>query len=161
MTHESDRPDPEEHGRQLDEDAAWRAIVDNYGDQPDFPDLDLPDPDDAPDTPQAAPAAPAFPSLERRWEDPLQSEASWEDEGHFTPPEPPPLPTVEPQRRLAWAGLFGAPLVMLVAVVLGWTMPGWLGFLLVAGFLGGFGFLVATMPRSRSEDGDGDDGAVV
>jgi hypothetical protein len=50
---------------------------------------------------------------------------------------------------------------MLLAVVLGWTMPGWLGFLLVAGFLGGFGFLVATMPRSRGEDGDGDDGAVV
>jgi hypothetical protein len=48
---------------------------------------------------------------------------------------------------------------MLVAVVLGWTYPVWFAVGLVLAFVGGFVFLVATMPRDR---GDGwDDGAVV
>jgi hypothetical protein len=48
---------------------------------------------------------------------------------------------------------------MLIAVAVGWAMPDWLAMLLVAGFVGGFVFLVATMPRDRRDDGD--DGAVV
>ena len=68
-------------------------------------------------------------------------------------------PAGTPARRLAWAGLFGPPLLMMLAVVLGWTYPPWFLMLLVAAFVGGFVFLVATMPRDRGEDGD--DGAVV
>ena len=34
-------------------------------------------------------------------------------------------------------------------------------FLLVVGFVGGFGYLVATMPRGRHDGWSGDDGAVV
>ena len=60
---------------------------------------------------------------------------------------------------LMWFGLFGAPLLMLAAVVLDLSYPGWLTFGLVAGFVGGFVFLVATMPRDRGDEGD--DGAVV
>ena len=48
---------------------------------------------------------------------------------------------------------------MLAAVVLGWVLPDWVSMLLVASFVGGFVFLVATMPRERRDDGD--DGAVV
>jgi hypothetical protein len=33
--------------------------------------------------------------------------------------------------------------------------------MLATAFIGGFVYLVATMPRSRGEDGSGDDGAVV
>jgi hypothetical protein len=48
---------------------------------------------------------------------------------------------------------------MLAAVVFGWTFPTWLSVLMVAAFVGGFVFLVATMPR---DGGDGwGDGAVV
>ena len=49
---------------------------------------------------------------------------------------------------------------MLLAVVFGWTFPTWVSLGLVAAFVGGFVFLVATMPRD--ERGRlGDDGAVV
>ena len=91
----------------------------------------------------------------------LNSEASWDEEGHFVPPTPPPLPTLEPRRKLAWIGMFGAPTVMLLAVVFGWQLPGWVGTLLVGSFVGGFVYLVATMPRRRPGDWSGDDGAVV
>lgn len=167
MTHDPDGTSPEdpqqgpggpgEGNRKLDEDAAWRAIVENYGEEPADPPLDPP-------TEQAPPREdeqPRFSVFDRRWDEPMNTEATWEDEGHFVPPDPPPLPKLEPRRKLAWIGLFGPPVLMLVAVVFGWQYPGWLSFLLVAGFLGGFGYLVATMPRSRGEDGSGDDGAVV
>ena len=91
----------------------------------------------------------------------LNSAASWDDEGHFVPPEPPPLPTLEPRRKLAWIGLFGAPAMLLLAVIFDWHFPSWLGTLLVLAFVGGFVYLVATMPRSRPGDWGGDDGAVV
>ncbi len=54
-----------------------------------------------------------------------------EDEEHFVPPEPPPVPRGTPARRLAWAGLFLPPLLMLAAVVFGWTFAPW--FSLAAG----------------------------
>jgi hypothetical protein len=173
MTQNPDGSNPEDtpeggptgHGgegnRKLDEDAAWRAIVENYGDEPPVDEYYT----EAPTAGEpAAPSSAEDPPpgvLERGWNDPHQTEATWDDEGHFVPPVPPPMPKLEPRRKLAWIGLFGAPALMLVAVVFGWQYPGWLGFLLVAGFLGGFGYLVATMPRSRPEDGSGDDGAVV
>ena len=86
---------------------------------------------------------------------------SADDEGHFVPPPPPPLPVLEPRRKLAWFGLFGAPTLMLLAVIFGWTLPGWVGSLLVGSFVGGFVYLVATMQRRRPGDWSGDDGAVV
>ena len=85
-------------------------------------------------------------------------EPAWHEEEHFVPPEPPPVPRATPARRLAWLGLFVPPLVMLAAVAFGWVLPDWASMLLVSGFVGGFVFLVATMPRDRR---DGDDGAVV
>ena len=75
------------------------------------------------------------------------------------PPPPPPVPRPEPRRGLAWAGLFGAPVILLVALVFGVYLPGWLSLLLVAGFIGGFGYLVATMSNDPRDPGD--DGAVL
>ncbi len=156
MTEDHKHPDDEPVGpdaaRKLDEDAAWQAIVEHYGERP------VIEPDQEPtDEPEPA----QFPAFERRWEEPLESDASWADEGHFVPPVPPPLPQVDPPRRLAWAGLFGAPVVMIIGYVLGVTYPTWLLGIVVAGFFGGFGYLVATMPRDRPDDWSGDDGAVV
>jgi hypothetical protein len=145
--------------RKLDEDAAWRAIVENYGERPALEDLP-PEPPPVPLTPPGEPVDP-FPSLHRRWQEPMDTGATWEDEGHFVPPEPPPLPRVEPRRKLAWIGLFGGPALMLLGVVFGLEYPRWLTGMLATAFIGGFVYLVATMPRSRGEDGSGDDGAVV
>lgn len=125
---------------QPDEDAAWRAIVANYGD------LELgPEPDPA--------------SYRQLQQDP-QPEPVDEDE-HFVPPEPPPLPHLDPRRKLAWFGLVGCPLVMLVGAILGVPYPGWLALLMAFAFIGGFVYLVATMPRRRNDEWDGDDGAVL
>lgn len=162
-------------GRKLDEDAAWREIVAHYGDVPvieDPPPMVQPPPTEGTAEPAPEPPRPARPArperneprgiLEPGWHDDLNSTpTSWEDEGHFVPPTPPPLPPLDPRRRLAWSGLFGAPTLMLLAVVLGWQYPDWFMLLLTGGFIGGFAYLVATMPKSRDGDGPGDDGAVV
>jgi hypothetical protein len=167
---------PDGHDLPLDEDAAWRAIVDNYGSRPE---LGTPssEPDAAPEEGSAGPSAaegceptptePAGPSVfDRSYLDAQAAEddrarASWADEGHFVPPEPPPVPRTTPARRLAWAGLFGAPALMLLAVVVHLTFPTWLSLGLVAAFVGGFVFLVATMERPGGDGWGGDDGAVV
>jgi hypothetical protein len=94
-------------------------------------------------------------------EEPLHSEASWDDEGHFVPPPPPPLPTVEPRRKLAWGALLAGPLLGLLSFVLGIRVPDWLTVVLVLGFVGGFVYLVATMRASRDDGWPGDDGAVL
>jgi hypothetical protein len=156
----SDPDDPRDNGsseagREIDEDAAWRAIVEHYGER-----AQLDDPEPPAPTPPPAPAA-RGPILEPGWQDARNTDATWHDEGHFVPPTPPPLPPLDPRRKAAWWGLFGAPALMLVAVVFGWQLPGWLMFGLVGAFVGGFGYLVATMPSSRPGDGSGDDGAVV
>jgi hypothetical protein len=47
--------------------------------------------------------------------------------------------------------------VLVIAVILGVHLPAWLGYLLVAGFVGGFGYLVTRMPRGPRDPMD--DGA--
>ena len=147
-------------GRKLDEDAAWRDIVAHYGDRPTVDPAPEPSPGPPPGPPPAEGSDERLRGLFRpSWKDPLDSEATWDDEGHFVPPEPPPVHVADPRRRAAWLGLFGSPLVMLVAVVLGWQLPGWLMLGLAGAFVGGFVYLVATMSNRR--EGPGDDGAVV
>lgn len=179
MTRNPDQPDDPDEGvdrprdpgadKKLDEDAAWREIVENFGERATL-DADQSDGGDPPATAAEPPAPepPAEPSQERlqglfrpAWSEPAQTEATWDDEGHFVPPDPPPVHVLDPRRRLAWAGLFGAPLLMLVTVVLGWQLPDLLMFGLAMSFAGGFVYLVATMPNRRPGDGSGGDGAVV
>jgi hypothetical protein len=84
------------------------------------------------------------------------------DEGHFVPPEPPPLPEADVTSRFAWLAVVGGPVLMLLAVLLQWNMTWWLTTLCVGGFLGGFATLVARM--SHGDDDEDDDpgrGAVV
>jgi hypothetical protein len=125
-----------------DQEAVWRDIVEHYGDRPQLADDELgerpeplPDPGPADRTP-------------------------WAPEDHYVPPAPPPVPRPTAPRALAWLGMFGAPVVVLVLLVLGVTVPSWLGFLLFCAFVGGFVFLVATMRKDDDSD-PWDDGAVV
>jgi hypothetical protein len=139
-------------GEPFDLDAEFAKIVEAYGDEP------------AEVTPPPTPEGLTERFAARGWSepsaDPLNTEATWEDEGHFVPPEPPPLGVPEPSRLVAWCGVLGAPLVMLVMVLLSITPAGWVAFLMVVGFVGGFVYLVATMRRD-DDHWPGDDGAVL
>ncbi|MFJ1600603.1 hypothetical protein [Streptomyces sp. NPDC088261] len=84
-----------------------------------------------------------------------------DDEGHFVPPEPPPLPEADVTSKFAWLGVVGGPVLMLVAVLLQWDMTWWLTTICVGGFLGGFATLVARMSHGDDEDDDPGRGAVV
>ncbi|WP_151479156.1 hypothetical protein [Streptomyces albicerus] len=93
--------------------------------------------------------------------EPAEEDFDEDDEGHFVPPEPPPLPTADTTAKFAWLAVIGGPLLLLLAVLLGWHMSWWLATLGIGGFLGGFATLVA---RMRGDDEDEDDpgrGAVV
>ena len=132
------------------EDALWRSIIDNYGDRPeiDEPEIVVPpslrDLDAIPPGPEALPTA--TPAAE-----PV------DPQDHFVPPVPPPLPAPPPARLLAWVGLFGVPMFVLVALVAGLVLPSWVGLILMVWFVGGFVFLVASMRPGPGEDHD--DGA--
>jgi hypothetical protein len=90
----------------------------------------------------------ARPSRRRR-------DSDWSTD-RFVPPTPPPLPTPTTDRLIAWLGVFGSPVVLLVCLVFGIDLPQLVAYLLVAGFVGGFLYLVIQMPRGpRDPDDDG------
>jgi hypothetical protein len=95
----------------------------------------------------------------RDYEAPEESDDG--EEGHFVPPEPPPLPDADVTSKFAWLGAIGGPVLMLVAVLLQWEMTWWLTTVCVGGFLGGFGTLVARMSHGDGDDDDPGRGAVV
>jgi len=117
-----------------DDDAAWQQIVDNYGERPepaaDAPHIDSP----ATDAPE-----------------PFQLELYDEQ---FVPPPLPPPPVIRPERRLAWVGLVGSPVLLLAFTFLDYALPTVLTGGLVVAFLASFGYLVATMePHDPDDDG--------
>jgi hypothetical protein len=78
---------------------------------------------------------------------------------HFVPPTPPPLPSTDMITRLAWVGVLGTPVVFLAIVLFSLSVPGIVGAVGAAAFVGGFVILIA---RLRGHDPyDPDDGAVV
>jgi hypothetical protein len=158
---DASRPDDSEPG--LDIDAVFADIVAHWEPSPrSADDLTLPD-----EPVERAvvwdPGLLAAEEQDRRTPEPAaHSEVPPEDEEeHFVPPPPPPLPKLDPRRKLAWVGLFGAPALGLVLMVLGVVVPGWVVLGLVAAFVGGFGYLVATMGSSPPDPWSGDDGAVL
>jgi hypothetical protein len=89
--------------------------------------------------------------------EPTRPPADTED--HFVPPPPPPLPRGDGVSRLAWAGVLGTPVFLVVAVALGWRLPSWATTLAVIALVAGF---VTLVTRLRGHDPhDPDDGAVV
>jgi hypothetical protein len=88
------------------------------------------------------------------------SEGTDDPDDGFVPDPPPPLPQLEPWQQLAWVGVVGGPLLLLVAVLFSISLPTWVSLLAVTGFIGGFITLVARMDDGGSDD-DPDNGAVV
>ncbi|WUW12635.1 hypothetical protein OG707_08670 [Streptomyces sp. NBC_01465] len=177
--------DAEREPQPIDEEAAWAAIVAGYGEEPTDPagtkpfksveDLALLE-DDVNETPEAAPKPdkPEKPALgssvvfapgvggprDFSVAEPKDDDLDDSDEGHFVPPDP-ELPEADVTAKFAWLAVVGGPVLLLLAVLLGWEMTWWLTVLGVGGFLGGFATLVA---RMKHDDEDGDDpgrGAVV
>ncbi|MEU9448215.1 hypothetical protein [Streptomyces sp. NPDC048277] len=182
--------EPDEKGVPFDEEAAWAAIVAGYGEEPPDPpgakpykpveDLALPPAEEDDDTDddtgaeaseeQQRPVRPLGSSVSfapgvgpRDYTAPEPSEDDFDedDEGHFVPPEPPPLPIADTTAKFAWLGVVGGPVLLLLAVLLGWDMTWWLATLGIGGFLGGFVTLVTRMKTDDDEDGDPGRGAVV
>ncbi|MET9773882.1 hypothetical protein ABZ023_06370 [Streptomyces sp. NPDC006367] len=175
---------PEERGVPVDEDAAWAAIVAGYGEEPPDPpgakpfksveDLALLEPETndekpAPDRPASARPlggsvvafAPGVGPRDHSLTEPSDDDLGEDDEGHFVPPEPPPLPEGDTTAKFAWLGVLGGPVLLLLAVLLGWDMTWWLTTLTIGGFLGGFATLVMRMRPGDEDDDDPGRGAVV
>lgn len=93
--------------------------------------------------------------------EPSEDDFDADDEGHFVPPEPPPLPAADPTAKFAWLAVVGGPILLLLAVLLSWDMTWWLATLGIGGFLGGFATLVMRMKTDDDEDDDPGRGAVV
>ncbi|MFJ7964288.1 hypothetical protein [Streptomyces sp. NPDC096324] len=194
----------------FDEEAAWKSIVEGYGEEPADPpgsrpfrsieDLALPEPgpdtgsetggagsgdgtgeDDAPapgagSEPEASGDLPSAvkplgssisfaPGVggprDYRSPEPSEDDFDEDDEGHFVPPEPPPLPAADTTAKFAWLGVLGGPALLLLAVLFGWDMTWWLTTLGIGGFLGGFATLVTRMKDDDEDHEDPGRGAVV
>lgn len=126
-----------------DEDAAWREIVDHFGDRAELEDAESAAPDGDP----RAGATPGDPGSAPAWWRP-------EAEDRFVPPEPPAATWPTGPRLAGWLGIFAAPLILLVCLILSIRLPFPLGQLLVAWFVGGFAYLVWTMPRGPRDPWD-------
>lgn len=135
------------------EEDAWREIVENYGDRPALDEspvsgglfeqkIDIVEPAEEPD------------AYEDMWRG---------DDESYVPPPPPPVPRPTPARLLAWIGVLGAPVAVLVLIVvtqvIGRSFSTWVIGSLVAAFLAGFVYLLVTMPSEPRDPWD--DGARV
>lgn len=174
---------PEAQDAPFDEDAAWASIVAGYGEEPPDPpgakpfksveDLALLEPEVNDEKPSAdrpssdrplgssVAFAPGVGPRDHAPAEPSDDDFDADDEGHFVPPEPPPLPETDPTSKFAWLGVLGGPVLLLLAVVLGWDMTWWLTTLSIGGFLGGFATLVVRMRTGDEDDDDPGRGAVV
>ncbi|WP_327226991.1 hypothetical protein OG229_27935 [Streptomyces platensis] len=162
----------------LDEEAAWAEIVAGYGEQPPFP---AGGGDGAAEKPEAAAPSEAAgkdgtgaedstgdaarpgsfvvfaPGVgPRDWKTAEASDDDFDetDEGHFTPPEPPPLPKADVTAKFAWLAVIGGPLLLVAMVLFQQPVTWWITVLGIGGFLGGFATLVARMKDDDEDDND-------
>jgi hypothetical protein len=156
-------PDPAPTTAERDEDAIWADLVASFELAPEDGETPWPDEenigpeDERRDRDGRLPIARVIkPASPYAAEAPEAQEA--DDEGHYVPPPPPPLQLGDPVTRGAWIALIGGPVYLLLAVILGWDVPGWAAFAAVAAFIGGF---VALVLRMGDEPRDPDDGAVI
>jgi hypothetical protein len=113
--------------------------------------------EEQPDAPSAAPAMP-LPNrsivIHPVIKGPRDYGLDEEDEGHFVPPEPPPLPEADVTTKFAWLAVLGGPLLIFAFILLQQDLPWWAVTAGVGGFLGGFATLVARMRPGGDEDDD-------
>ncbi|WP_333769698.1 hypothetical protein [Streptomyces sp. IBSBF 2435] len=168
--HEEEPPRPP-----LDEDAVWAALIAGYDVDPEpgaaaaWPEAEnVPPPRDDPEPPGPAAVNTAPPPADRTIvihpviRGPRDYEPAEDDEdGHYVPPEPPPLPDADVTTKFAWVAVLGGPLLLLAFVLLQIELTWWATTLGVGGFLGGFATLVARMRTGEDDDDLPGGGAVV
>ncbi|MFC0624373.1 hypothetical protein [Kribbella deserti] len=80
---------------------------------------------------------------------------------HYIPPEPPRGPRLDWISRLAWAGVLGGPLVLILVALLSIGSGSRITLFAALAFAAGFLTLVVRMKDRLPGDDSGDDGAVV
>ena len=83
------------------------------------------------------------------------------EEDRYVPPDPPPLPRLDPVAKGAWVALLGGPAYLLTATIVGWPIAGWQALAAIVAFIGGFAILVIRMGDGPSRGDDDDHGAVL
>jgi hypothetical protein len=81
------------------------------------------------------------------------------EEEHYVPPAPPPLPRIDFHTKIAWVGVIGGPLFLILFAAFNWSPILGANFFAIAAFVGGFASLVYRMKDDGP--GHGDDGAIV
>ena len=104
------------------------------GNGQDTADLDITGLDMAgPDDPGADAAQPSGPPQIRIVRPASPAPLPGDDDDHFVPPVPPPMPRLDPITKGAWLALFGGPAYLLIAVMLSWQVPSVAAFIAAAG----------------------------
>jgi hypothetical protein len=184
---DADRED--EGAAPLDEDAAWAALIAGYDEEPEPGAVSWPEAENvAPDRPDQSenpdqPDKPEHPDQQKTpaGDDPaavnppptrsivihpvIAGPRNYElddddEDAHYVPPEPPPLPDADVTTKFAWIAVLGGPLLLIVFILLQLDLAWWVILVGVGGFLGGFATLVARM-RTGDEDDDRPDGGAV
>lgn len=161
-------------GAEQGHEQAWAEIVANYGEWPEAPaaDTDTPHGTDSDGTDPVGVGAgaaltPTTAGAAAQFDDDVDEEPVWEDDdiflpGEFVEPEPAPVGW-HGARSLAWVGVLGSTVMALLLTVISqltnWRAPSIVTYTLVMAFLGGFGYLVATMRKEPNDPWD--DGARV
>lgn len=150
------------------EDAEWQSLVEQFN-KPSAPGHDSgeetvgrwPASEDVDDKYEPLIDVPAGLTVEeKKTEDEPPRKKADDAHDHYVPPEPPRGPRMDWISRLAWLGLLGGPLLLILAALLDFG-AGRITTIAVTGFIGGFLTLVFRM-KDRLPPGDGgDDGAVV
>lgn len=167
--HEDAPHEEEPQQAPLDEEAAWAALVAGYDEEPEPGTADWPEAENVPDgdgsagpDPTDPAAVSAAPPTERSIvihpviRGPRDYELVEEEDGHYEPPEPPPLPDADVTTRFAWLAVLGGPLLLITLVLFQMEITWWQATLGVGGFLGGFATLVSRM-RTAEDDAEDDD----
>jgi hypothetical protein len=151
------------------EDAEWQSLVEQFN-APSAPGHDTgetsvprwPVSEDVDDKYEPLIDVPTGLTISDRTDDEDEPPAKKADDthDHFVPPEPPRGPKLDWISRLAWLGLLGGPLLLIVAAILDFG-TGRITTLAVVGFIGGFLTLVIRMKDRLPPDDTPDDGAVL
>ncbi|MGW4380879.1 hypothetical protein [Kitasatospora sp. NPDC004531] len=159
-------------GSQAEQDAIFAALVAQFDEPVDATDQAWPDAENVRERPRR-PSAPTGPTglgdfTPRPVPRPVEggprdyTVAENEDDDHFVPPEPPPLPPADTTAKFAWLAVLGGPALLLFDAVVWREVSGWPAWVGIIAFLGGFGTLVARMKdRDDDEPEDPNGGAVV
>ncbi|MER5642278.1 hypothetical protein ABT095_35715 [Kitasatospora sp. NPDC002227] len=153
-------------GSQAEQDAIFAALVAQFDDPVDLTDPEWPEVENLrarSERPEPDPLAEFAPQPRPRPAGPRDYEPAEDaDEGHFVPPEPPPLPPADTTAKFAWLAVLGGPALLLFDALFWREISGWPAWVGVSAFLGGFVTLVVRMKdHDEDEPHDPNGGAVV